>query len=123
MSPRCCRANFPVPSASTPMSMRQRSRNIVGGPDATSGNLVYLTVGTGIGGGVLIEGAPLHGLMHPEIGHIHPRRHELDLKFAGSLPVSRRLPGRAGFGPGHFGADRQRASASRCDACAMGDRG
>jgi fructokinase len=46
-------------------------------------NLVYLTVGTGIGGGVLIEGAPLHGLLHPEIGHIHPRRHELDSSFAG----------------------------------------
>jgi fructokinase len=49
-------------------------------------NLVYLTVGTGIGGGVLVEGAPLHGLMHPEIGHIHPRRHELDSSFAGVCP-------------------------------------
>jgi fructokinase len=49
-------------------------------------NLVYLTVGTGIGAGVLIEGAPLHGLMHPEIGHIYPRRHELDLDFAGVCP-------------------------------------
>ena len=49
-------------------------------------NLVYLTVGTGIGGGVLIGGAPLHGLMHPEIGHIYPRRHELDLKFKGVCP-------------------------------------
>lgn len=49
-------------------------------------NLVYLTVGTGIGGGVLIEGAPLHGLMHPEIGHIHPRRHVRDLNFAGVCP-------------------------------------
>jgi fructokinase len=49
-------------------------------------NLVYLTVGTGIGGGVLIAGAPLHGLMHPEIGHIHLRRHELDQGFAGVCP-------------------------------------
>jgi fructokinase len=49
-------------------------------------NLVYVTVGTGIGGGVLIEGAALHGLMHPEIGHIHPRRHELDADFAGVCP-------------------------------------
>jgi fructokinase len=49
-------------------------------------NLVYLTVGTGIGGGVIIDGAPVHGLMHPEIGHVHPRRSALDLDFAGVCP-------------------------------------
>jgi fructokinase len=49
-------------------------------------NLVYLTVGTGIGGGVLIDGVPLHGLMHPEIGHIYPRRHPLDVNFSGICP-------------------------------------
>ena len=49
-------------------------------------NLVYLTVGTGIGGGVLVDGVPLHGLMHPEIGHVYPRRHALDVNFAGVCP-------------------------------------
>jgi fructokinase len=49
-------------------------------------NVVYLTVGTGIGGGVLIDGAPLHGLLHPEIGHIRPRRHSLDVDFPGVCP-------------------------------------
>lgn len=33
-------------------------------------NLLYLTIGTGIGGGVLIDGRPVHGLVHPEMGHI-----------------------------------------------------
>jgi fructokinase len=32
--------------------------------------LVYLTVGTGIGGGVLIDGKPLHGIRTPDFGHI-----------------------------------------------------
>lgn len=56
------------------------------GAGRNSPNLVYLTVGTGIGGGVLVGGKPLHGLMHPEIGHIFPRRHPLDADFAGICP-------------------------------------
>jgi fructokinase len=31
---------------------------------------LYLTVGTGIGGGVMANGKLLHGLLHPELGHI-----------------------------------------------------
>lgn len=31
---------------------------------------IYLTIGTGIGGGGLVNGQLLHGLLHPEMGHI-----------------------------------------------------
>jgi len=52
-------------------------------------NLVYLTVGTGIGGGALVNGKPLHGAMHPEMGHIYPRRHPRDIGFPGICPFHR----------------------------------
>ncbi len=41
-------------------------------------SFVYVTVGTGIGGGALIGGEPVHGLGHPEMGHVVVRRHQDD---------------------------------------------
>ncbi len=35
-----------------------------------SSDFIYLTVGTGIGGGAMVNGGLLHGLAHPEMGHI-----------------------------------------------------
>ncbi len=47
---------------------------------------IYLTIGTGIGGGVMVEGNLLHGVMHPEMGHIFvPHNREQD-SFEGSCP-------------------------------------
>ncbi len=40
--------------------------------------VAYVTVGTGIGGGLSCEGKILHGSMHPEIGHIRLRRRQTD---------------------------------------------
>lgn len=47
---------------------------------------VYLTIGTGIGGGIVIDGKPLHGAFHPEFGHVRVRRTAGDT-FAGICPI------------------------------------
>lgn len=47
------------------------------------GSLLYLTVGTGIGGGFVTDGRPLRGASHPEMGHIRMPRHADDRDAAG----------------------------------------
>ena len=49
-------------------------------------SLAYLTIGTGIGGGLVLDGQPVHGIAHPEMGHIFPRRAADDTDFAGICP-------------------------------------
>ena len=46
---------------------------------------LYMTVGTGIGVGAVAEGKLIHGMLHPEMGHILVRRHEKDA-YQGSCP-------------------------------------
>lgn len=47
---------------------------------------LYLTIGTGIGGGAMVNGQLLHGLIHPEMGHIRlPHDWRLD-PFNGICP-------------------------------------
>ncbi|PRY82799.1 ROK family protein [Alkalibacterium olivapovliticus] len=46
---------------------------------------LYLTVGTGVGGGAVINGEPLEGYGHPEMGHILVRKHAND-SFDGNCP-------------------------------------
>jgi fructokinase len=47
---------------------------------------IYLTIGTGIGGGGLINGKLMHGLLHPEMGHIPLPRDKTKDAFAGNCP-------------------------------------
>lgn len=49
-------------------------------------SLTYVTVGTGIGGGTVINGSLVHGAGHPELGHIYPRRVPGDHDYAGVCP-------------------------------------
>ncbi len=49
-------------------------------------SLVYVTVGTGIGGGVVMDGRTVGGMLHPEMGHIHVRRDARDEGFPGTCP-------------------------------------
>lgn len=43
---------------------------------------VYITIGTGIGAGIVKDGVPVHGLLHTEFGHVRIRRRAGD-DFAG----------------------------------------
>lgn len=49
------------------------------------GSFVYLTLGTGIGGGAVVKGRLLHGLGHPEMGHVAVSRRPGDA-FDGICP-------------------------------------
>jgi fructokinase len=49
---------------------------------------LYLTVGTGIGGGAVVNGKVVQGLSHPEMGHIYIRRHPND-PYEGKCPYHR----------------------------------
>lgn len=48
-------------------------------------SVIYITIGTGVGVGVYIEGKLLHGMLHPEAGHVMVRRRDDDT-YAGKCP-------------------------------------
>jgi fructokinase len=48
-------------------------------------DFIYVTIGTGVGGGALVDGRLVHGLVHPEMGHMLLPRFPRD-DFRGSCP-------------------------------------
>jgi fructokinase len=50
------------------------------------GTFIYLTIGTGIGGGGVMNGRLMHGLVHPEMGHIRIPHDLTADPFAGICP-------------------------------------
>jgi len=49
-------------------------------------SVLYMTIGTGVGAGFVIEGKTLFGLTHPEMGHILIRQNPEDV-FEGNCPT------------------------------------
>lgn len=49
-------------------------------------DFMYLTVGTGIGGGAIVNGQVLHGLIHPEMGHIRIPHDQVRDPYRGCCP-------------------------------------
>ena len=47
--------------------------------------VIYLTIGTGVGGGIYIDGKLLHGMLHPEAGHVMIRKKDTDM-YEGKCP-------------------------------------
>jgi len=47
---------------------------------------VYITIGTGIGGGAMANGRLVHGLIHPEMGHVLPPHDRTADPFEGVCP-------------------------------------
>lgn len=48
-------------------------------------NSMYITIGTGVGTGIITNGGLLHGMLHPEGGHLLLSRHPKD-SFEGTCP-------------------------------------
>lgn len=80
------RLNLPA-AIDTDVNAAALAEHAIGAAKACT-SVVYITIGTGVGGGVVINGNPVHGMLHPEIGHLRLRRASGDT-FAGNCSFHR----------------------------------
>ncbi len=80
------RARFDIPMGwDTDVNAAALGENVWGAAKGLD-TFIYLTVGTGVGGGGMIRGQLMHGLVHPEMGHITlPHDHKAD-PYKGRCP-------------------------------------
>lgn len=79
------RRAFPVPSGWDTDVNAAAYGEVKWGAAQGLSSCLYYTIGTGVGVGVYSEGKIIHGLVHPEGGHVLTRHHPED-KFAGVCP-------------------------------------
>ncbi|WP_141433824.1 ROK family protein [Bacillus sp. 03113] len=76
---------FPIPIGfNTDVNAAALGESIIGAAKGLD-SCLYITIGTGIGAGAVVQGNLLQGLTHPEMGHILVRRHPLD-NYNGNCP-------------------------------------
>ncbi len=79
--------NVPV-AIDTDVNAAALAESVLGAGKGFS-NLLYVTVGTGIGGGLILGGKLVHGLVHPELGHMLIRPLRSDPMPDGICPFHR----------------------------------
>jgi len=79
------KARYHVPVAWTTDVNAAAAGELEAGAAQNNNSCLYITVGTGIGGGAIVNGKTLEGYGHPEMGHIIVERHPKDF-FEGSCP-------------------------------------
>eukprot|EP01113_Clastostelium_recurvatum_P027673 TRINITY_DN3342_c0_g2_i1.p1 TRINITY_DN3342_c0_g2~~TRINITY_DN3342_c0_g2_i1.p1 ORF type:complete len:324 (+),score=39.02 TRINITY_DN3342_c0_g2_i1:31-1002(+) len=70
------------------LGLHRQDKYPTGSGKDSIGSCAYITVGTGVGVGLMVEERPVHGLLHPEMGHICTPRHPADIAsgFEGTCP-------------------------------------
>lgn len=79
------KARYDIPFAWTTDVNAAAYGEVKAGAAKGKNSCIYITVGTGIGAGVVIDGKVIHGYGHPEAGHVSVRRHKDDT-FEGFCP-------------------------------------